>query len=127
MHSEPGVDVDQAGRLLRYIQFAETPDPEDLPNYAHDLGHRIVLYGWGRPTDDEANPSYDEKLASLLIIVEYQPWGIYAPPCGKPKVVGDDDGNGVADWEEDDNVNAPNVNLPDGALTGGYCARKRWC
>jgi hypothetical protein len=40
-------------------------------------------------------------------------------------VFGDDDGNGIADWDE--HINAPNVNLPDGALTGGYCSRKRWC
>jgi hypothetical protein len=24
-------------------------------------------------------------------------------------------------------VNAPHVNLPDGALTGGYCRRHWWC
>lgn len=42
---------------------------------------------------------------------------------------GDDDGNGVADYEEDVDVDvdAPNVNLPDGALTGGFCARKWYC
>ena len=43
------------------------------------------------------------------------------------KAFGDDDGNGVAEGEEDGNVIAPNVNLSGGALTGGFCSRKRWC
>jgi hypothetical protein len=48
-------------------------------------------------------------------------------------VYGDDNGNGRADYEEGDgNMNAPNVhvphaNLPDGALTGGFCRHHRWC
>ena len=79
----------------------------------------------GRPAADQANPTYREHLASAVHIAEYRPEGIYAPPCGNPMVFGDDDGNGIADWDE--HINAPNVNLPDGALTGGYCSRKRWC
>jgi hypothetical protein len=47
-------------------------------------------------------------LASAVHIAEYRPEGIYAPLCGKPKVAGDDNGDGIADWDE--HINAPNVN-----------------
>lgn len=127
LHTEPGVESDETGRLLRYVQYSESTDRDGLPMYAHDLGHQIVLYGWGKPTDDQANATYDESIASAAGIAEYQAEGIYAPPCGNPKVYGDDDGNGVADWDEEVYVDAPSGNLPDGALTGGFCARKRWC
>ncbi len=129
LHREPGVDADDDGRLLRYVQRSESPDRDGLPIYAHDLGHAIVLSGWGLPVEGRANPTYLENLRRASGIAEYQPDGIYAPPCGSPLVFGDDDGNGVADWEEGsgDYVDSPDVNLPDGALTGGYCAGKWWC
>jgi endonuclease YncB( thermonuclease family) len=132
LHIEPGVETDDAGRLLRYVQFAESTDRAGLPIYAHDLGNEVVLNGWGKPSGDQANATYLDSLASAAGIAEYQPEGIYAPPCGSPLVFGDDDGDGTADWDEQDNddapnVDAPSVDLPDGALTGGYCARKWWC
>lgn len=127
LHTEAGTDADDNGRLLRYVQYAETADREDLPIYAHDLGGEVVLQGWGKPAKDQANPTYRESLTSAAGIAEYRPEGIYAPPCGSPLVFGDDDGNGIADWEEDGYVDAPDVDLPDGALTGGFCAGKWWC
>lgn len=127
LHTEPGVEADDTGRLLRYVQFAESTDRDGLPMYARDLGKDVVLNGWGKPADKQANATYLDTLASAAGIAEYRPEGIYAPPCGSPLVYGDDDGNGTADWDEQDYVDAPSVNLPDGALTGGYCARKWWC
>lgn len=127
LHTEPGVEGDDAGRLLRYVQFAESNDSDGLPMYSHDLGNAVVLNGWGKPSGNQANATYLKGLASAAGIAEYQPEGIYAPPCGSPLVFGDDDGDGTADWDEQDYVDTPNVDLPDGALTGGYCARKWWC
>lgn len=127
LHVEPGVETDEDGRFLRYVQYAESTDSDGLPMYAHDLGNEIVLNGWGKPVDDQANAAYDESIARASGIAEYRAEGIYAPPCGSPKVYGDDDGNGVADWDEQVYVDTPDVNMPDGALTGGFCSRKWWC
>jgi endonuclease YncB( thermonuclease family) len=130
LHSEPGTDTDESGNLWRYVAYSESNDSRtNLPIFSEDLGHDLVLAGWAKPKSGGENAEYMSNLVSAADIAAYQPEGMYASPCGKPKVYGDDDGNGVADYEEDldGNVNAPNVNLPDGALTGGFCARKRWC
>jgi hypothetical protein len=129
--AEPGTDRDENGNLWRYVAYSESNHSRTgLPVFAHDLGHDLVLEGWAKPSSGGENAEYMSRLTSAADIAAYRPEGMYAPPCGKPKVYGDDDGNGVADSEEDVDVpngNAPNVNLPDGALTGGYCARKWWC
>lgn len=129
LYREPGVETDQYDRLLRYVQLAgqSTERGTSLPIYSHDLGNDLVLNGWALPFWGDANLTYMKSIESAKGIAEYQPQGMYAPPCGEPAVYGDDDGNGVPEWEEEGNVNAPNVNLPDGALTGGYCAKKWWC
>jgi len=129
--AEPGTDRDENGNLWRYATYSERPDRKtDLPVFSKDLGHELVMAGWAKPKSGGENAEYMSSLTSAADTASYQPEGMYASPCGKPKVYGDDDGNGVADYEEDvdvPNVNAPNVDLPDGALTGGYCARKWWC
>jgi hypothetical protein len=53
IHAEPNVG---AGRILRYVQFSEGTNSKGQPSYAYDLGNKIVLYGWGQPADDRANP-----------------------------------------------------------------------
>jgi hypothetical protein len=129
--AEPGTDRDENGNLWRYVSYSERPDRRtNLPVFSPDLGNQLVLAGWAKPNSGGENSDYMTRLTTAADIAAYQPEGMYASPCGKPKVYGDDDGNGVADYEEDvdvPNVNAPHVNLPDGALTGGYCARKWWC
>ncbi|TQM09257.1 thermonuclease family protein [Pseudonocardia kunmingensis] len=121
LHAEPGVDVDQHGRFLRYVQYAATTDRDDQPLYAYDLGKSVVLAGWATPVaSSDANASYEERLSGAQGIAQYRPEGVYAPPCGEPLVYGDD-----GDRVEVD-VDVPNVDLPDGALTGGYCAHE-WC
>lgn len=130
LHVEAGTDTDEAGNLWRYVAFSERLDSRtELPIFAHDLGNELVLAGWAKPRSGGENADYMANLTSAADIAAYRPEGMYAPPCGKPKVYGDDDGNGVADYEEDVDVDvdAPNVNLPDGALTGGFCARKWYC
>ena len=124
---EPGVDKVK-DEFLRYVQH---PDPESKRTpliYSQDLGNDVVLYGWGKPYENGANPKYMEGINRAFGIAEYSPEGMFADPCGKPKVYGDDDGNGKPDWEDvDTHPGDGHVNLPDGALTGGYCARKWWC
>ncbi|MER7084033.1 thermonuclease family protein [Saccharopolyspora kobensis] len=118
LHKEPGVDLDPYGRTLAYLQFG--------PYFATDLGNELVLEGWATPYEGgQANTTYMDNIRSSHGIAEYRPNGIYAHPCGSPKVYGDDDGDGTPDYDDHVNVDAPN--LPDGSLTGGYCARKWWC
>jgi endonuclease YncB( thermonuclease family) len=127
---EPGVGQDEHGRWLRYVQTAGHVDERrGLPVFSDDVGHTMVLAGWALPYGDAANFDYAERIESAKGIAEYRPEGIYADPCGKPKVYGDDDGNGVADWEDDVDIDVDGdiPDLPDGTLTGGFCARKWWC
>lgn len=127
--TEPGTDRDDNGNLWRYVTYSERPDSRTgLPVFSEDLGSDLVLEGWAKPHSGGENAEYMSRLTSAAEIAEYRPDGMYAPPCGKPKVYGDDNSNGVADYEEHaPHVNAPNVNLPDGALTGGFCRHHRWC
>ncbi|MEV0052600.1 thermonuclease family protein [Saccharopolyspora shandongensis] len=118
LHKKPGVDLDKYGRTLAYIQVGVY--------FAEDLGDALVLEGWAKPYEGgNANPTYMEHIRSSHSIAEYRPSGLYGQPCGKPKVYGDDDGDGDPDYHID--VDSPHANLPDGSLTGGYCARKWWC
>ena len=90
LHGEPGVDVDQHGRFLRYVQYAAVADRDDQPIYANDLGKSLVLGGWAKPVArSDANATYDKSLDGAENIAEYRPEGIYGPPCGEPLVYGD--------------------------------------
>jgi hypothetical protein len=98
------------------------------------LGNGLVLAGWAKPKTGGENAEYMSTLTSSAETAEYIPNGIYAPPCGKAKVQGDNNGNGVADSDEVDvdvnvDVDAPHRhhNLPDGSLTGGFCRHHWWC
>lgn len=114
---EPGVDRDKYQRELRYVAL-------DGPFYTQDLGNDLTLGGWAKPyVGGEANAEYMAKIQQAYEIAMYRPEGMYAK-CEKPKVFGDDDRDGIPDYDAP-NGNVPN--LPDGSLTGGYCARKWWC
>jgi hypothetical protein len=100
------------------------------PTYARDLGNNLVSAGWAKPKSGGENAEYMATLTNSAEIAQYVASGIYAPPCGKPKVYGDDNDNGVADSAEVDvNVDAPDRHrhLPDGSLTGGFCRHHWWC
>lgn len=120
MYREPGVDLDRYGRTLAYIARSG-------PYFVEDVGRDLVRAGWALPYDGDANPSYMGGLGRDADTAVYRPEGMFGPPCGEPLIHGDDDGNGVADWDEDADVDVPHANLPDGALTGGFCARKWYC
>lgn len=127
LYQEPGTDRDERGNLWRYVAYSDRTDSNNLPYFSEDLGRELVSAGWAKLRSGGENADYLAAIKSAADSASYQSQGMYAPPCGKPKVYGDDDGNGVADYDEQHHVNGPNVNLPDGALTGGYCARKWWC
>ena len=130
LHQEPGNETDENGNLWRYVAYSDSSDRRTgLPVYANDLGNALVTAGWAKLRSGGENADYARLLGYAADAASYQSAGLYAPPCGKPRVPGDYDGNGVADYEEDVDVDvdAPNVNMPDGALTGGFCARKWWC
>ncbi|MBB5156074.1 thermonuclease family protein [Saccharopolyspora phatthalungensis] len=120
LHREPGVITDQDGRTLGYLQYG-------APNYANDLGDDLVMEGWAKTADNGANPAYMDNVKSSADIAEFRSRENHGEPCGEPKVYGDDNGGGTPDYKVDVDVDAPHVNLPDGALTGGFCARKWWC
>lgn len=106
---QPGVDRDRYGRMLRYVQVA-------VPySRGYDFGTSMVGYdhtgiyqGQG-----DASPAYVARLRARdpdgRDCAEPDPVPTTSPT---PDVDSDDDGD---------------VNLPDGALTGGYCGRKWWC
>jgi endonuclease YncB( thermonuclease family) len=115
IHQEPGVTVDKRGAELRYVQYQG-------PYYAHDLGKALVLDGLAQAYDGNgANATYLDLLTRLTQAAKDGHQGQFGPPCGKPMPSSSGGSGGV-------DVDVPgNGNLPDGALTGGYCARKWWC
>jgi len=110
--SEPGVDTDQLGRILRYVAF----DGKDFGTEMVQWDHTGVYQG-----ENDASFEYIDSL--YLADTKYS----FNPPSGREcggQVPGPTSG-GMTEFgngpDDDD------VNLPDGALTGGYCAKKWWC
>jgi hypothetical protein len=52
------------------------------------------------------NIDYIRQLESPADSAQYESNGLYAAPCGKPQVWGDEDGNGVANADERADVDA---------------------
>ncbi|WP_433801095.1 thermonuclease family protein [Actinomycetospora sp. CA-084318] len=107
LRTEPGVEQDRNGRLLRYVETG-----------AGDYGTLAVTYDHTRVDDaSRADASYLDELRSA------DPNGrtCSAPETSSPSTSDDDDHVSVPLPRRGDN------GLPDGALTGGYCAKKWWC
>jgi endonuclease YncB( thermonuclease family) len=104
LEQEPGVDRDRSGRLLRYVS---TGDGSDFGESMVVQTHTGVARG-----DSDAS---DARLADLR---ERDDGG---RDCSEP-----DYSPSTTEYEVDVDVD-DDGNLPDGALTGGYCARKWWC
>ncbi|GAA4853524.1 hypothetical protein GCM10023201_53860 [Actinomycetospora corticicola] len=108
LRTEPGVEKDRNGRLLRYVDTS-----------AGDYGTLAVTYDHTQADGaSKADPTYLDELRSA------DPNGrtCSAPETSSPSSSSDDD----------DHVYVPlprrgDNGLPDGALTGGYCAKKWWC
>ena len=110
--SEPGVGTDQYGRLLRYVDV----DGKDFGLDMVGWDHTGVYQG-----NNDASQSYiDQLYAADLKYAANPPSG---RECADPYPSTTSSGGGVyVDTDDDDDFN-----MPDGALTGGYCARKWWC
>lgn len=106
---EPGVDTDRNGRLLRYVT---------LPS-GSDFGEAMVpaIHTKVSPSGSDASPARLADLRALDVGVRdcSDPVARSTPPASS------DDDVHVDLGRPGDN------GLPDGALTGGYCARKWWC
>jgi len=103
--SEPGVTTDRYGRELRYLALNGT-----------DFGQLAVIYEHTAPYEgrNDASAAYMAELRDSETDDERD--------CsGTPT-----SSSSGSDVDVDVDVDRDH-NLPDGALTGGYCARKWWC
>ncbi|MFP5021864.1 thermonuclease family protein [Pseudonocardia phyllosphaerae] len=110
-------DTDSRGRLLRRAQRPTTYPSPDMP-YLNDIGTSVVsdaAVGVLPAAENDASPEYRDEL-------EDHDYG--TRDCsGTPEVPTSTGGDSYS-YDSDDHHH---VNLPDGALTGGYCAKKWWC
>ncbi|WP_433785231.1 thermonuclease family protein [Actinomycetospora sp. CA-101289] len=103
LEQEPGVDRDEDGRLLRYVSTTD----------GSDLGETMVA---------QSHTGVDEDDASATRIADLRAQDYTGRDCSAPEYAPSTSQYDVdVDLEDDDD------GLPDGALTGGYCARKWWC
>ncbi len=70
---------------------------------------------------DDASPDCIARLYALDTQYSANPPSGRA--CGDPYPSTPSTGGNSYSYDSDDD----NYNMPDGALTGGYCARKWWC
>lgn len=107
--AEPGVDTDRYGRHLRYVQVGG----EAMVGY----DHTGVYQGKNDADADHIARLYAQDTRYAM-----------NPPSGRSC----EDPYPSAPAASEDNVDVDvdrggHHNMPDGALTGGYCARKWWC
>lgn len=110
--TQAGVDTDPDGRHLRYVQFGS--NREDFGEYMVRNDHTGVYQG-----RHDASPDYVDRLYALD--TEYSSKPPSGRECGDPyPSTTSSDSSYSYDGDDD-------YNMPDGALTGGYCGRKWWC
>jgi endonuclease YncB( thermonuclease family) len=104
-------DVDDYGRLLRRVERASS-SPSAYDPYNADVGVMLIT--------DDAVGIYDkgrnDATQAYLSVLRPRDYGV-RNCAGTPEVTS-------YDYESDGDGGR---NMPDGALTGGYCARKWWC
>jgi endonuclease YncB( thermonuclease family) len=105
LRRQPGIDEDKYGRELRYVDL---PGGTDFGDLMVGYDHTGVYQG-----RNDASPGYAAKLRADDTDGRTcsAPETTTAPTSGS-------DGGGPSPGDQ---------GLPDGALTGGYCARKWWC
>ncbi|WP_207787480.1 thermonuclease family protein [Actinomycetospora cinnamomea] len=152
---EPGVDTDQNDRALRYVALAG--EGGDLGSRMVDQRHtgvyegdndasdayvaelrRLDLDGRGCNGSGAGSATAGDVDCSDFDTQQDAQDHLDADPSDPARLDVDDDGvaceslpagsTGSSTGDVPDvDVDRPHVNLPDGALTGGYCARKWWC
>jgi endonuclease YncB( thermonuclease family) len=105
LRKEPGVDRDDDGHALRYV------DVDGM-----DFGETMVSYD--HTTVNESDDASSDYLARLRE-ADYD--GRTCSDPAPPTVESYED-SGSIDWPS-----PGDQGLPDGLLTGGFCARHRWC
>lgn len=112
------MDTDRWGRLLRYVQtVVGRGQIGDYGLYMVRYDHTGVYQG-----DNDASDEYVQQLyAADLVYAENPPSG---RECGEPDPPPPADNSGGVYVDTDD---GGDDGMRDGALTGGYCARKWWC
>lgn len=110
--AEPGVDTDRYGRLLRYVHSDELGD---FGEYQVRYDHTGVYQG-----RNDASQAYLKQLYVKDTLYSTNPPS--GRECGEfpPPAPVDESPAYVPNNDDDDGMR-------DGALTGGYCARKWWC
>lgn len=101
---EPGADRDRYGRLLRYVSTS----------YGSDFGETMI-------SSDHTGLYEGANDASATRLAELRERDDTGRDCSEP-----DYSPSTSEYDVDVDVD-DDGNLPDGALTGGYCARKWWC
>lgn len=101
---EPGTDRDRYGRLLRYVSTT----------YGSDFGETMI-------SSDHTGLYEGDNDASATRLADLRERDYTGRDCSEP-----DYSPSTSEYEVDVDDD-DDVNLPDGALTGGYCARKWWC
>lgn len=154
---EPGVDQDQYGRALRYVHLTTGGGPSDLGMRMVRLSHTGVYAGDNDASDEyltrlraadsdgrDCNPGAGSGSGSTTVgdqdcsdfdTQEDAQAHLDADTSDPDRLDPDDDGVACESLAGQSTGNVPDVdvdvdddvNLPDGALTGGYCARKWWC
>jgi endonuclease YncB( thermonuclease family) len=105
LEQEPGVDRDESGRLLRYVSASSGSDFG---------GTMVALTHTG--IDEGDNDASARRIADLR---EQDDTG---RDCSEP-----DYAPSTSQYDVDVELGDDDDDLPDGALTGGYCASKWWC
>lgn len=106
LEQEPGVDRDESGRLLRYVSTG----------VGSDFGETMVAQ-----THTGIDEGDDD--ASAQRIADLRAQDHTGRDCSEP-----DDTPSTGQYDVDVELGVDDDDgLPDGALTGGYCARKWWC
>lgn len=108
LRAEPGVTTDRHGYDLRYLAMEHGGD---FAEFAVVSDHTVAYPGNG------AAPSYVAGLKAR----DDGPQRC-AAPAPEPEPVPSTGDGGSIDWPS-----PGDQGLPDGALTGGYCAKKWWC
>ena len=109
LRAAPGVDRDRYGRELRYVEVSSSGT--DFGDYMVTFDHTAVYAG-----KQDADPAYVATLRAD------DPNGRTCVPSSAPTSTRRSSGGGSINWPS-----PGDQGLPDGALTGGYCARKWWC
>ncbi len=108
------MDLDRYGRHLRYVQYGT--NHEDFGEYMVRNDHTGVYQG-----RHDASPDYVTRLYALD--TQYSSNPPSGRECGGAYDSTPPSSGSSYSYDSDDD----DYNMPDGALTGGYCARKWWC